>query len=182
MASLTALAGASTASATTALEISGTPKKEKAEVTASLKSGTSSVLARTDGVLLNTCTESHLGGSTESPYSGKTVTAPLSGLSFSSCTRPVAVHKMGTLHVEHIFGSTNGTVSSSGAEVTVGSPVGTLNCKTEEGVDIGTLTGVKEGHATIDIDTVLDCGFLVHSATWKATYTVTSPTGLGVTE
>ncbi|HEX6204942.1 MAG TPA: hypothetical protein VFZ29_03950, partial [Solirubrobacterales bacterium] len=79
-----------------------------------------------------------------------------------------------------IPGTTNGTVFSEEAEITVGSPFGTLNCKTNAGVDLGTLTGTKEGHATIDVNAVLNCGFLMPSATLKGTYTVTSPTGLGV--
>jgi hypothetical protein len=69
-------------------------------------------------------------------------------------------------------------VTSSGAEVTTGSPFGTLNCKTEAGTHLGTLTGVKEGNATMDINAALFCGGI--SSKWEATYTVTSPSGLGV--
>ncbi|MDQ2629688.1 MAG: hypothetical protein M3Y75_01750 [Actinomycetota bacterium] len=180
-ASLAVLAGAGAASATI-LEVGGIAKKEKVEITASRTAGTSSVLSRTDGSLANTCTASHVNGSTESPYTGATVTAPLSNLSFTNCTRPVTVHNAGTLHVEHIAGTTDATVTSSLAEVTVGSPFGVLVCKTGTGVDIGRLTGVKEGHATIDINAVLNCGFLVPSASWKGSYTITSPTGFGVTK
>ncbi|HEY5942305.1 MAG TPA: hypothetical protein VIT89_05515 [Solirubrobacterales bacterium] len=177
---LTAFAASS--SGATTLEVGGVPKNEKVEITASLKSGTSTTLSRTDGSLANTCTASHLSGSTESPFTGTRVTGPVSSLSFSSCDRPVTVDKAGKLYVEHIAGTTNGTVFSEEAEVTVGSIFGTLTCRTFEGTDIGTLTGGKEGHATLHIDAVLNCGFAVPSATWKGTYTVTSPTGLGVTE
>ena len=87
----------------------------------------------------------------------------------------------GSLKIEWTSG-TNGKVSSSGAEVTVFATA--LNasavCKTGTGTEIGTFTGVKTGNATMDISTSkLNCGIL-GTATWTGTYTVTSPTGLGV--
>ncbi len=171
---------AGSASATT-LEIGGVTQNGSVAISASLEGGTSAVLSRTDGSLANTCTKSTVKGSTET-VTGATVTGAIAknDLTFTSCTRPVEVHKGGTLHVAHTSG-TNGTVTSSGAEVTVSSIFGTLNCKTGEGAHLGTLTGVKEGHATMDISAVLNCG-IVPSATWNGTYTVTSPTGLGVTK
>ena len=181
VAAMSFAAFAASASATT-LEVGGTAKNEKVEITSSLLSGSSTELSRTDGSLANECSESHVNGSTESPYTGSKVTGSISSLSFSSCIRPVTVHKAGKLYVEHIASTTNGTVSSEEAEVTVGSPFGTLNCKTSAGVDIGTLTGKKEGNATLDVNAVLNCGFLVPSASWKGTYEVTSPAGLGVTD
>jgi hypothetical protein len=48
------------------------------------------------------------------------------------------------------------------------------------GTDVGTLTGVKEGTATMDINAILNCGFFLPSAKWQATYTVTNPANLGV--
>ena len=179
-ATLVTLVGAGNASATT-VEVGGSPKSDKLEITASLESGTSIVLARTDGSLASTCTASHLSGSIEAPYTGTVVTGPISSLSFSSCTRPVTVHKAGKLYFEHISGTTNGTVFSEEAEITFSTAFGTVNCKTNAGTDIGTLTGVKEGNATLHINAVLNCGFLLSSASWKGAYTVTSPSGLGVT-
>jgi hypothetical protein len=166
----------------TTLEVGGTSIDEEVEITSSLQSGSSTVLSRTDGTFANTCTESHASGNTESPYSGSKVTGPFSSLSFSGCTRSVTVHKAGKLYVTHIAGTTDGTVFSEEAEVTSGSPFGVLNCKTNAGTDMGRLTGGKEGHATVHINAVINCGFLVPSAKWEGTYTVTSPTGLGVTE
>ncbi len=177
---LTAFTAAS-ASATT-LEVGGAAQNKTVALSASLKSGTSAILSRTDGSLANTCTVSTVAGSTVTPFTGTTVTGPISSLTFTSCERTVTVHKAGTLHVAFKSG-TDGTVTSSNAEVTVGSPFGTLNCKTGEGVDLGTLTGTDgtpATHAEMDINAVLNCGFLVPSASWKGTYIVTSPTGLGV--
>ncbi|MDQ2630559.1 MAG: hypothetical protein M3Y75_06240 [Actinomycetota bacterium] len=163
----------------TALEAGGVEQNGTVTIEMSLAAGISMIIGRTDGSLANTCTTSNLAGDTET-FTGTTVTGAVDSLSFSNCTRPVAVHKSGTLHIAHIAGTTDGTVTSSGAEITTGSPFGTLNCKTEAGVDIGRLTGTASGHATLDFSAVINCGFLMPSATWKGTYAVTSPTGLGV--
>jgi hypothetical protein len=185
---------AGSASATT-LEVGGTAKNESVTITASLKAGTSAILTDTFGFSSNTCTESHVHGSTTSAdiggktfdntYTGDSLTGPLTeesnGLSFGKCTRePVTAHKSGELHITWISGTTNGTVTSSGAEVTTGSPFGTLNCKTGEGTHLGILTGVAKTteHATMDINAVLSCSGV--SSKWEATYIVTTPTGLGV--
>ena len=167
---------AGSASATT-LSVEGVAKNSSVSLVSTLKSGTSAVLKDTAGFSSNTCTGSEVKGSTASPYTGATVTGAVSTLSFSNCERTVTVHKGGTLHVAWTSG-TNGTVTSSGAEVTTGSPFGTLNCKTNEGTHLGTLTGVKTGNATMDINAALSCSGI--SSKWEATYTVTSPAGLGV--
>ena len=85
----------------------------------------------------------------------------------------------GSLTVEWTSG-TNGTVRSAGARVRVPSPFGVLTCVTSAGAgtDIGTLTGVKEGHAALDVSAVLNCG-IIPSAVWTGEYTITTPTGLG---
>jgi hypothetical protein len=171
---------AGTASATT-LEVSGVTKNSRVDISASLVGEVSLPLTSTSGgTLFNTCTGSTVGGYTTSPYTGTTVTGHITTLTFTGCKNPVTVHKMGTLHIEHIKNTTNGTLRSSGAEVTSYSTIfGTyLNCKTGEGTHLGTLTGVKEGHALMHVNAALNCG--ITSALWAGTYTVTSPTGLGV--
>jgi hypothetical protein len=180
---------AGTASATT-LEVDGVTKNSKVEISASLKAGNSLPLTSTSGgTLFNTCTGSTVGGHTGTtveghstgPYTGATVTGPITTLTFTGCNNNVTPHKMGTLHIEHIKGTTNGTLRSSGAEVTSYSAIfGTyLNCKTGEGTHLGTLTGVGTGkHASMHVNAALNCG--ITSALWSGTYTVTSPTGLGV--
>jgi hypothetical protein len=180
---MAALAGAATASATV-LEVAGAVKNEEVQIEASLKAGTSLILATTGGGFMNTCSSSRVSGHSSSPYIGTTVSGPVSTLSFSSCTEgPVVVDAAGSLSVERIGTTTNGTVRSSGAKVTVPSTLGTLTCQTAVGgTDIGTLTGVASGKATIDINAVLNCGFFLPSAKWEGTYTVTSPEGLGVTD
>lgn len=175
------------ASATT-LEVAGVAQNTSAPLTGSLTPGTKLVIARTDGSLANECEGSHLQGATTSPFTvadPAEITASVESLSFTSCTRPLTVHRAGVLHIAHQAGTTNGTVTSSGAEWTAGSPFGTLTCKTGAGVDIGTLTGATTAsnpgpHAVIDINAILNCGFLVPSASYKGTYIITAPTDFGV--
>lgn len=174
---LTALAAGS-ASATT-LEVGGVTKNETAAVTMSVATGTSVVASTTAGELPNTCTESDAKANTASPFTGTSVTAPVATLTYSKCTRPITVHKPGTLHISHTSG-TAGTVKISGVQWTFGSPLGTITCSSSGEIHLGTLTGTKEGHATLDVNAVLSCGFALPSLALKGTYVVTSPTGLGV--
>nr|MDQ2630074.1 hypothetical protein [Actinomycetota bacterium] len=58
----------------TVLEVEGSTWQESVTISASLASGTSAVLSRTDGSLANTCTTSSVAGSTSSPFIGATVT------------------------------------------------------------------------------------------------------------
>ena len=193
---LTAFAASSAGA--TSLEVGGVKQEGKVALSASIETGTSAVLSRTDGTLANTCTVSNVAGETESGFT-TTPTGAISSLTFEECTRPVTVHKPGKLYVEyevikHIVKhengvetvvaetKTDGTVFSEEAEVTVSTPFGTVNCKTGAGTRIGILTGVKEGNATMDINAVLNCGFLLPSASWRGAYTMTGANAaLGVT-
>ena len=174
---------AGTASATT-LEVGGVTKNEKIDITASLKPETAAILQPTGGgSLANECSTSHVEGHTESPYTGHEVGGPITNLTFENCkTEKVEVVEGGSLSITHIEGTTDGTVTSRGAVVKVPSPIGPLTCRTGTGEDIGTLTGTGNtgSHAVMDINAVLNCGFLLPSAEWNGTYIVTSPTGLGV--
>jgi hypothetical protein len=178
-AALTAFLGAGGASATT-LEVGGATQNKSVALTLSLEAGTSLLLRDTAGFSLQTCGGSHTAGETASPYTSSTVTAPSTTLTFIACSDTTTVHKPGTLHISHISGTTNGTVVSSGAEWTwYSTSFGAyLNCKTGAGTHLGRLTGVKEGHARLDVNAVLSCSGI--SAKIETTYAVTSPTGLGV--
>lgn len=202
VAAMALMAFASTASATT-LEVKGAKKSEGITIKASLKAGTSALLTDTAGFFANTCTVSTVEGTTETEkidiIEGKEVktsatytaagTGPISGpitaLSWGTTATPCkegnpTVDAKGELSVEWIKGSTNGTVKSKNAKVTVPSALGLLTCTTPEGgTDLGTITGVATGFATMDINAVLACGI---DAKWTGTYSVTSPEGLGVIE
>lgn len=175
--------GVSSASATT-LEVGGTAKTQSVAFSASLAAGSSTVWRFTGGSFINTCTAAQMSGATSSPFTATAVGGPLTTLSFANCSEnPVIAHNGGSLTFERIAGTTNATVRSSGTELTTASVFGTVTCKTGTGTDIGVLTGASSGdHATLDINAVMECGplpFLV-SALWQGTYTVTTPTGLGV--
>jgi hypothetical protein len=195
VAAMALMAFASTASATT-LEIGGVKQTGPVTIHATLEPGTTAVLSATGGGLANECIESTVHGVTTSPFSGTVVRAPITdkveggttivtGLTFSKCIKePVVVDLGGELSIENIAGTTLGTVRSIGAKVTVPSFYGALTCVTaaSPGTDIGALTGKAKTteHATMDINAVLNCGFFLPSAKWEGSYTVTSPTGLGV--
>lgn len=103
---------ASTASATT-LEVGGVAKTDSVAITMSYTSETSSLMGTTSGGFERTCTGSDLQVSTVAPYTSSTVSGPISNLTLTGCTvEPATVHKPGTLHIEHIAGTTNGTVRS----------------------------------------------------------------------
>jgi hypothetical protein len=186
---LMAVVGASVASATT-LEVGGEAKNSAVEIKASLAAGTSAILKDSNNTTTDTCTGSTVRGTT-TVFTGTEVKGPLApitepevekrGLTFSNCTHTTTVLKPGSLSVANIAGTTNGTVSSQEAEVTVVSTVfgASAVCKTGTGTIIGTITGVKSGNATMDVNAKINCGIL-GTATWTGTYTVTSPTGLGV--
>jgi hypothetical protein len=178
-AAMALMAFAGSASATT-LEVGGVAKTTSVAIEATIASGSSALLTDTFNASANTCTSSTVNGSTSSPFSGTTVGGSITTLDFSSCTNEkVVTDANGTLSVERIGSTTNGTVRSNGAKVTVPSPFGTLTCTTSN-TDIGTLTGVASGSAKFDINAVLPCT-VVGTAKWSGTYTVTSPAGLGVT-
>jgi hypothetical protein len=192
-AALMAFVGAGTASATT-LEVGGAAQNKSVAISASLQAGTSALLKDEFGTTTDTCTTSTVAGSTTTFT--PTVSGPISTLTFGSCSHTTTVIAKGNLSVAWIptteaekkegKTSTNGTVSSNGAEVTVQSTFfgASAVCKTGAGTTLGPLTGATTAgnpgaHATIDINAKINCGIL-GSSSWTGTYTVTSPTDLGV--
>jgi hypothetical protein len=181
VAAMALMAFAGPASATT-LSIAGVKQTKAVAIEATINAGTSAVLKDTNNATVDTCTGSTVKGSSASPFTGATVTGAISSLTFTGCSHKTVVIKPGTLHITHTSG-TNGTVSSSGAEVTVESTIFGASCiaKTGIGTNIGTLTGATTatGHAAMAINGVIPMG-LCGDAVWTGSYTVTSPTGLGV--
>jgi hypothetical protein len=192
VAALALMAFAGTASATT-LETNGVKQTGEIELRGSLKPGTSESLKFTEGGFfsLNTCTASTVIGKDSTAKTGAAVSGPLSLLAFTSCRHEkVVVHKPGSLIIEWIKGTTNGTVRSSAAEVTVPTeffPGSTtvVTCTTNA-TDLGTITGVASGSATIDINALINCGFVLPCVRWEGTYVITTSTGgahaIGVVE
>lgn len=167
---------ASIASATT-LEITGAAQNQPVELTLSEKAGTDTTLKSTEGFNVATCTSGHKGLTTTSS-TGSRLTAPIETLSWFCGS--LIVHNAGALYIEHIPGTTDGTVFSEGTQITFPTAFGTANCQTGAGTDIGTLKGTASGNATLTINTVINCGLFLPSVAWKAEWIVTSPHGLGV--
>jgi hypothetical protein len=174
------MAFACTASATT-LEIKGVKQTAAVSIHATLEKETSFLETTTFGEGINTCTESTIQGTTTTPFTGTRVGLPVASLSFGGCTQGLpTIHTKGYLEIEWISGTTNGTVFWKNLKLTTPSVFGSLTCTTPStGTDIGTLTGVASGRATLHFHAVLNCGIL--TATWAGKYEVTSPDGLGVT-
>jgi hypothetical protein len=169
------------ASATT-LEVGGVVQNKAITLTSGATA--SLFLTKTDGSELNTCSESRFQALT-SVFSGAKVTGSLSTLSFNKCSfESVTVDSAGGLYIEWESGTTSGSMFSENVKTTVPTAFGfTVTCETGTGTKVGTFDGVQSStseHATITINAVLNCGFLVPSATWKGTYKISSPTGLGV--
>jgi hypothetical protein len=186
--------GAGSASATT-LSVKGAKQTSSITIAASLKAGTTATLVDEFGSTTDTCNESTTHGTTTSPFTAagngeidgnlSPLTNTPQGLTFSKCSHTTTVIKPGKLIIGWIKGTTNGTVTSAEAEVTVQSTVfgASAICKTGIGTDIGKITGVASGQATMDIEAInnLNCGILGNSS-WTGTYVVTTPEGLGVEE
>jgi hypothetical protein len=178
---------AGSASATT-LEVGGVAKNSAITIAASAAS--TITLSDTAGFSANRCSVSSVHGTT-SVFSGTKVTGSLSttagvGLSFGTCeVSPVTVESPGGLYIEHEASNTSGIVFSENTAVTWNTSFGFhVTCTTPaSGRGIGTLDGVgsSSAHATMTIAAVLSCGFLLPSASWSATYKISTPTGLGVT-
>lgn len=177
---LALMASASTSSATT-LEVGGVKKTGAVTISATVSG--SSLWTDTFGTVLNTCTISTMNITTVTPFTGTRVGGPVSGISFGSCVEdvnePMVLTATGSLEIEVISGTTNGTVFLKNTKFTTPSPFGHLTCTASStGTDIGKLTGVKTGEATLDINAVLNCGIV--TAKWTATHHVTGVEGLGV--
>jgi hypothetical protein len=177
--SVIAFAGADTASATV-LEIGGATQGQSVTIETSLAAGTSAIIKDKNGTTNDTCTGSNVKFRTEGSFHGATVGGAVSSLTFTGCSHTTDVLALGSLSISWTAG-TNGTLSSSGAEITVKSTIFGISdvCKTGAGTTIGTLTGVSSGHATMHINARVACS-ISGTSTWIGTYTITSSTGLGV--
>ena len=176
---LAALVGVATASATT-LEVGGVAQNKSVALLATLEANSSALLKDSAGTTFQTCTSSEIKLTTSGSFTSAAVNGPVATLTYGLCTHTTKALANGSLSFTWTSG-TNASVSSSGAEVTVLSTTfgASAVCKTGAGTTIGTLTGVKEGNATLDVNAKTSCGIL-GTMTWTGSYTFTSPQGLGV--
>jgi hypothetical protein len=133
-----------------------------------------------------TCNNSSVEGKVEKHGAGVTAGGNVSVLTFTNCNFPVTVLKKGSLEIHNIAGTNDGTLTSSGAEVTIQTSIASCIFTTAN-TDLGRLTAAPSntGHATLDINSAgiprtghsFFCG---SSGTWTGAYKVTTPTGLKV--
>lgn len=132
---------------------------------------TSTITAKSEGaVTLHTvyqnpaestiCNKSNFEGAITADGPGKAISVPLNILKFEECEDEVKILKKGTLTINDLGGGPNGTVTSTGLELTMVLPTifGNLHCiYTTNNTDIGTLTGSKTTGktATIHVDSEL---------------------------
>jgi hypothetical protein len=174
---IASLAASSPACAAT-LEVGGVAQNKAVAVSASLSSGTSMTFRNINGELVDTCTGSTLKFATETPFTAASVGGKVSSLTFTGCSHTTTVINPGKLSVAWTSG-TNGSLTSAEAEVTIVSTFfgASAVCKSGVGSQFGTITGVKEGNANIDLNAKFTCGIL-SDVTVTGTYSVTSPSGL----
>lgn len=183
---LMALVGAATASAeTTELFSEGSTVNANTVIHASLEGGTSAVLTDTSEGLTDTCEESTVSGKTTNA-TGATVVGNIEALNWGKCTWPTSTIIKGSLTITRITGTNNGTVLGTGSEVTV-KAFNLVDCfyGTETDTHLGVLDGAAAGHSKMTVSAVIneqtEKKVLCPDTTfWKATYLVTSPTGLSV--
>jgi hypothetical protein len=181
--------GAGTASATTLTRPTGTVYK--GEIVASVD-GT--VILREEGFGTVTCTTGVDKGTPSPQSDAATVTVLLSTLTLgvpraaneeeSQCENgatTINVLKRGELEIHLIPGTENGTLTSSGTEITR-IKLGVHRIYSTSNTHLGTITGGKA--ATIDIKATLNhapTSFLcAEHATWEGSYLVTTPAELFV--
>ncbi|HSC21306.1 MAG TPA: hypothetical protein VLC07_06220, partial [Solirubrobacterales bacterium] len=152
-----AVLGAGTASATKLCENNQTTNCTNDVLKGTVVKFTAEESIRTTGpfnLLILTCTESTIEGSVTSTggEEGIAVTMNVIGLTFGNCTRPVTVVNKGMLSIQHIAGTDNGTVTSTGLTKIVHEIPGFGTCAFATNItDIGTLTGSLVA-PTIDIN------------------------------
>jgi hypothetical protein len=134
------------------------------------------------------CPESTVKGKTENEGSAtETVKGPIEVLTFgpeAKCNCKVVVVKPGSLEIHWIKDTTNGTLTSSGATVTINCSTifGTIHCNfVTENTDIGTLTstGTTGGTPTLDVTASIPqevtSSLCPSEGVWHAKYSVTTP-------
>jgi hypothetical protein len=136
------------------------------------------------------CNKSTVNGKTTTAGgSTTTVSGNIEALTFTECNATVTVLTKGTLeiHTQNSTANNNGTLTSSGTEVTV-EFFGTHCIFKTSGTDIGTLTGsgTTGGNATFDIAATIprtggrSGAFCGSTAQWTGNYKITNPSVLNV--
>ncbi|HEY2717314.1 MAG TPA: hypothetical protein VGI73_13930 [Solirubrobacterales bacterium] len=177
-AALRAFAGS--ASATTLTSPSGT--QYGGTIATELKEGEAVLKSSFIGEVK--CAKSTVEGNVESQGAEVTVKGSITTLDFTECNGTVTVVKNGTLeaHTDSASADGNGILTSNGAEVTV--ELAGLHCiYSTSNTNLGTVTGgspavFQAKSAAIPRTGGRSGAFCGSSATWTATYKVTTPSTL----
>jgi hypothetical protein len=138
---------------------------------------TSILLKTSGGTTIVTCTSSTVTGqSVNQGSTTETVKSTLTTLTFSNCTTTVTVLSAGTGELHHIAGTNNGTLTTTGTEVTI-TFLGVSCIFKTNSTDVGTATGGKPG--TFDLSATIpgvSGGFCPASGILSGSYIQTEPT------
>jgi hypothetical protein len=142
-----------------------------------------SAVFESGGTPVATCTGGTIKGKTKNAGSNtEAVTADIEALTWSGCSQTTTTVAKGSLEIERIEGTENGTVLGKDTQITLGISGTSCTYGFGEESDLGALTG-KEAPA-LDIDTDIPKiagGFLCPaSVRFKAEYKLTEPTPLYV--
>ncbi len=182
---LTAIIGASTASATVICKNNlntstcSEPYAIGTEGTASLVSGTTALLTDTTGKTLDTCKGSTVTSKLKSQGKGVPAQSELSTLTFTTCTFPTKAVNPGRGELKWIEGTDNGTLFTYETEVTINTILfGTCSYGPGNGTDVGTTEGGNPGSMTLNLVVKKLAGGAACPETGKFTakYVAASPT------
>jgi hypothetical protein len=152
------------------------------ELSMSMKSGTSMILRdQFTQKVIGTCTRAELQGKTET--AGGEAAHPsgsFSAVSLTNCTHTTHMVANGGFEIQHLAGTTNGTVAINGLKFKIKDTIFGLECTVALSGTVGTLTGATSatGTATLDIVKALVSWGLCGTAELTATFSITTPTGL----
>ena len=185
------MAFAAASASSTVLYKEATPLGKGLSISWSLAGTT--ILTTTSGTVLEECTGGGMTGVTSTAGGEKESVKGVfekTGVTWSGCTKTTDTLEGGTFEIRWITGTKNGTVIGSGLKVTIAMAAelgSTCSYTLGTGKDLGELVGVISGDANLGINAVINGAegnnFLCPSDTkWVASYVVTSPTPLHVTQ
>lgn len=187
---LMAFTGVGTASATVICKNSSNtetcsePYAIGTEGTASLEKGTSALLNNTEGESLDTCKESTVTGKLKSQGKEKPALSELTTLTWGGCTFTTKTVNPGLGELHWIKGTDNGTLTTSGVEVTINTIFfGSCIYGITAGTIVGTTVGGNPGNLTVNavVHKLSGSNVICPSTTiFKAKYGATNPTNAWV--
>jgi len=186
-----AFVGAGTASATNLYRYTTPSANDRialaTEIALKIDEGTSMLMRDTGGLANDTCTSSEMKLKVEKDTGSippANAQGPLALFTLGGCSHTSTTLAAGSLEMKNIAGTTNGTVISRGARITIKSTVFGVSCviNTGAGTTLGTLTGAKSSteQALFDINAVLTLENGCGDETWTGRYRVITPGGFTV--